>query len=510
MLDRRLASANGTYVNDRRFEQAVLLRDRDEITIGSGRIIFRSPDTAHARRDDDARLDQTVHEVRQLTAWLLLVDVIDSSGIGQRLGPHAMAQTLSEWLGRCRETLDARGGILDKPLGDGFFAFWPTAERAPGEVADALMAFKQLQETPLLPFRMVVHRGAVFTGGQMASGIYRLFGPEVSFTFRMESLAKTLKIGCFLSEPAAGALGHHVSATLVGSHHLPGVGGPFSSSACSGPGPALAARARTAPARVSRDGSTTPSARDERMRLFDAVLNGYFVFLCLLFVTGGFVPRASAPHPRLLTEMNQLGPWVAGFLALVAWRRLGDRTGPLTGVGMARRLGALAERAAARSGALYLFTALWALLLVAVAIRRHLAFDDNGDLAIFDQAFWNTIHGAFLRSSLVPGVPGEVTIFADHFDPLSCCWSPSTSRSPRPSCSSWSRASCSPSAPFLSTGLRATVSPAIPRSPRSSPCSTSSTFRSAEPTAMTTTRPRWRRRSSSSRCTAWRRVDGSG
>ncbi len=223
-----LASANGTYVNDRRVEQAVLLRDGDAITIGSGRITFRSSDAGHARRDDDAGLDRTVHEVRQLTAWLLLVDVIDSSGIGQRLGPHSMARTLSEWLGRCRETLDARGGILDKPLGDGFFAFWPTAERTPGEVADALLAFKQLQETPPLPFRMVVHRGAVFTGGQMASGIYRLFGPEVSFTFRMESLAKTLKIGCFLSESAAGALGHHVSATLVGSHHLPGVGGPFS------------------------------------------------------------------------------------------------------------------------------------------------------------------------------------------------------------------------------------------------------------------------------------------
>jgi uncharacterized membrane protein len=154
------------------------------------------------------------------------------------------------------------------------------------------------------------------------------------------------------------------------------------------------------------------------MRLFDAALNGYFVLLCLLLVTGGFVPPASAPHGRLLTEMNQLGPWVAGFLALVAGRRLWDRTGPLAGVSIARRIGALAERAAARSGPLYLFTAVWALLLAAVAIRRHLAFDDNGDLAIFDQALWNTLHGAFLRSSLVPGVPGEVTIFADHFDPL--------------------------------------------------------------------------------------------
>src|SRR6266852_2953600 len=152
------------------------------------------------------------------------------------------------------------------------------------------------------------------------------------------------------------------------------------------------------------------------MRLFDAVLNGYFAFLCVLFMTGGFVPPAGAP--RLLTEMNQLGPWVAGFVALVAWRRLRDRAGTFSRIRFARLLGTLADRAGTTSAALYVLTAIWAVLLVAVSIRRHLAFADNGDLAIFDQAFWNTLHGAFLRSSLIPNVPGEVSIFADHFDPL--------------------------------------------------------------------------------------------
>jgi uncharacterized membrane protein len=152
--------------------------------------------------------------------------------------------------------------------------------------------------------------------------------------------------------------------------------------------------------------------------LVDAALNTYFALLCLLFVTGGYLSTATASHARLLTEMNQIGPWVAGFLALVGWQRLRDRAGPTAGIEVARRLGTLAARLAARPGTVYGFTALWALLLAAVAIRRHLAFDDNGDLAIFAQAYWNTIHGAFLRSTLVPGVPGEVIIFADHFDPL--------------------------------------------------------------------------------------------
>jgi adenylate cyclase len=222
-----LASANGTYVNDRRIEQAALLRDRDVITIGSDRIVFRSSDTRGARDDDDASLDRTAHDVRHLSAWLFLADVIDSSGIGRRLGPYAMAVTFSEWLGRCRDTLEARGGILDKPLGDGFFAFWPAAERTPAQVGEALLAFKELQRTSSLPFRMVLHRGPAFTGGQIASGAYRLFGPEVTFTFRMESLAKTLKIGCLLSEPAAEALGRHVATTAVGSHPVARHDGSF-------------------------------------------------------------------------------------------------------------------------------------------------------------------------------------------------------------------------------------------------------------------------------------------
>lgn len=154
------------------------------------------------------------------------------------------------------------------------------------------------------------------------------------------------------------------------------------------------------------------------MKLLDAVLNAYLVFLCLLFITGGFVPAAGAPRERLLTEVNQLGPWVAGFVALVAWRHLRHREGGRSGIRVARLLGTLADRLAATRGPLYLLTAIWAVLLVAVSMRRHLAFDGNGDLAIFDQAFWNTIHGAFLRSSLIPDVPGEVNILSDHFDPL--------------------------------------------------------------------------------------------
>lgn len=222
-----LASANGTYVNGRRVEHAVQLRDGDDIAIGSQHLLFRSLSTGDARRIHPADLEQTLHETRTVPAWLFLADIRDSTGIAQRLGALEMARVFAGWIDSCRAILDRSGGIIDKPLGDGFFAFWATSPRASAEVAGAMEAFRRLQLASRLPFRMVLHLGTTFTGGQMASGTYRLFGPEVNFTFRMEGLAKSLGLSCLVSEPARQGLAEHLAAEPVGDHIMPGLEGPF-------------------------------------------------------------------------------------------------------------------------------------------------------------------------------------------------------------------------------------------------------------------------------------------
>src|SRR5262249_10586996 len=143
------------------------------------------------------------------------------------------------------------------------------------------------------------------------------------------------------------------------------------------------------------------------MSLLDASLSSLVVVIGLLFITGGFVPPSGAP--RLLTEMNQLGPWVAVVLLLALGRRLLRHDGTIANP-VLRRLGTLAKRGCQTSWPLRCFIAIWAVLLIAVSVRRHLAFEDNGDLAIFDQAFWNTVHGAFMRSTLIPSAPTEVSV----------------------------------------------------------------------------------------------------
>jgi adenylate cyclase len=219
-----LGSANGTYVNQRRVT-AQRLRDGDTIIIGSCLIVFRS--SAAGDRGGSAILLDTVHDIRPIRAWLFVSDIEGSTGIGRRLGALKMEAAFNEWLTYCRAILQESGGMFDKPLGDGFFAFWPAGEGAVAGVARALRDFSRLQSHTPLPFRMVLHLGMAFTGGEIASGMYRLFGADVNFTFRMETLAKTLGARCLLSAEAREALGHHVEPEPGGSHKMPGLEGSY-------------------------------------------------------------------------------------------------------------------------------------------------------------------------------------------------------------------------------------------------------------------------------------------
>jgi len=150
------------------------------------------------------------------------------------------------------------------------------------------------------------------------------------------------------------------------------------------------------------------------MRLFDAVLNGYFLFLVGLFVTGGYVPSGILRGDRFTLELSKMDHWVAGFLLLLLVRRLLYRRGPVGETAFARVLRSLGARLASSPSCIYPITAIWAILLAAVAIRRHLAFAGGPDIDIFDQALWNTTHGRFYRSSVV----GDVILLSEHFDPL--------------------------------------------------------------------------------------------
>jgi adenylate cyclase len=218
-----LGSANGTYVNHRRVH-TMQLHDGDVLTIGASLVTFHS---AGSTELEPGALEETLHDVQQVRAWLFITDILDSTGIVQRLGPQEMADAFAQWMAGCRKILDATGGVIDKELGDGWFGFWPAAERSAKEVAAALAEFQRFQAESKLPFRMVLHLGTAFTGGQVASGTYRLFGPDVNFIFRMEGVAKTIATRCLLSQATGDALAPYMAVQPAGSYPVRGLEGSY-------------------------------------------------------------------------------------------------------------------------------------------------------------------------------------------------------------------------------------------------------------------------------------------
>ena len=148
-------------------------------------------------------------------------------------------------------------------------------------------------------------------------------------------------------------------------------------------------------------------------KVLDGVLNGYFVFLVLLFLTGGVVPSEPiGPSSRF--EPWKMDHWAAGFAALVLVRWLFFRSRPIGEIAFVRILRAIGARLVSAPASVYVIITGWAVVLATVAIRRHLAFGGGPDIDIFDQALWNTAHGRFYRSSIV----GDANLLSEHFDPL--------------------------------------------------------------------------------------------
>jgi uncharacterized membrane protein len=146
-------------------------------------------------------------------------------------------------------------------------------------------------------------------------------------------------------------------------------------------------------------------------RGLDGVLNGVFVLGALVFLTGGAIYR----DPRITVDLARLDVLGALFLLLLGLRRLLVGDGDVRDLACLRLLGGLGERLAHAPRAVYAVAALWSALLIAVAVRRHHAFESAAfDLGIFDQALWNTAHGRLLFSS----IKGDTTLLGDHLDPL--------------------------------------------------------------------------------------------
>jgi adenylate cyclase len=226
-----LGSSNGTFLNKRRVHQPVRLCDQDQIIIGDNVFIFRQP--IEITNDYQTTFaERTIREIENVPCWLLVADIENFTPLSRSLTSDRLATLIGGWVACCKEIIEANEGMIDKYLGDGFFAYWREGQNAAKNVAAALDPLKkeQLRNDPR--FRLALHFGLVAIGGVPSMGEESLMGKDVNFVFRMEKLAGSLGISLLTSTAGKDKLGSLIKTEPAGAHELKGFEGKHEFFSC--------------------------------------------------------------------------------------------------------------------------------------------------------------------------------------------------------------------------------------------------------------------------------------
>ena len=221
-----LGSGNGTYLDGRRVATATRLADGNTLAIGPLTLTFHQTAATAARRQPSAfTSEQTLIQVKNLPAWLLVADIKGSTALAQRMAPEQLAVLFGKWMAACKEIIEAEGGTINKYLGDGFLAYWYVDKAQVPRITKALADLMGLQRAGPPPFRLALHMGNIAVGGGGSAGEDSLTGTDVIQVFRMEKLAADLKRDVLVSEAARDAGGATLKLRDEGLHVLAGFDG---------------------------------------------------------------------------------------------------------------------------------------------------------------------------------------------------------------------------------------------------------------------------------------------
>src|SRR6266496_1115827 len=226
-----LGSSNGTFLNKRRVHQPVRLCDQDQIIIGDFVFMFRQPIEVTGEYQTTL-IERTIREIENVACWLLVADIENFTPLSRSLTSDKLATLIGGWVATCNEVIEAHGGMIDKYLGDGFFAYWRDDQNATKNVADTLVPLKQAQAKNEPRFRLALHFGPVAIGGVPSMGEESLMGKDVNFVFRMEKLAGSLGISLLTSAAGKDKLGALIKCEPAGAHELKGFEGKHEFYSC--------------------------------------------------------------------------------------------------------------------------------------------------------------------------------------------------------------------------------------------------------------------------------------
>ena len=204
------------------------LSDRDKIEIGATVLTFRRLQTEASQIPRTAAsVNATVADVRKVNCWLMVADIAGSTQMAHKLKPEESANLTGAWLANCKKIVESNHGMINKFLGDGFFAYWLDKPGLEAAILKALNELKALQQKSAPPFRVVLHCGMATSGGAPTLGEESLSGREVNFVFRMEELASSLGNLLLLSPAAADRLRGFSPVISEGAHHVADFDGQY-------------------------------------------------------------------------------------------------------------------------------------------------------------------------------------------------------------------------------------------------------------------------------------------
>jgi adenylate cyclase len=221
-----LGSTNGIQINGERVTHPVQLRAGDHMQMPGTSFTFRQVaepvTTAKQRRAPPLTQNRrTVADIRVAKCWILLADLQGFTQMSQQLPAEELAPLVGKWVAHCQEILLKERGVLAKFLGDGFLAYWTARDENATAIASACRDFQALQKSTALPFRIVLHYGAVSFGGHSPDASNTMIGPELNFAFRLEKVASRLKLFWIFSDTAASRLQGHLPLTSCGPQKVP-------------------------------------------------------------------------------------------------------------------------------------------------------------------------------------------------------------------------------------------------------------------------------------------------
>ncbi len=206
-----LGSRNGSFVNNTRVAVPVLLKHDDKVKFGEQKFLFLNPEPASAK--DEALPQATVglESTRVLISFreitVLVVDIVDFTGLSQQLDEDQLAQTIGSWMRRGREILQAERSWAQKYIGDAIMGVWIHRREQPhlDAIYHALVALSKLAEATAglreefrLPRAIRIGAGIntdIASVGNLGSGDsadFTALGDGVNKAFRLETASKHL------------------------------------------------------------------------------------------------------------------------------------------------------------------------------------------------------------------------------------------------------------------------------------------------------------------------------